>query len=87
MCEDNKSKITMNKYYVKLGDEIEFLPNNVRKKEISKVLLKGIVTKVLENSVIVDISKDRNYHKYYDHDHTVINHRKYKIIAGVSTNK
>lgn len=45
------------------------------------MLLQGIVKKVLANSVIFDIREDRNHVSYYENDHTVINQRKYKIIA------
>ncbi|PEJ58795.1 hypothetical protein CN692_07400 [Bacillus sp. AFS002410] len=85
MCENNKTIITMNKYYVKPGDEIEFTPkkNDFDKKNPNSV--KGIVTKVLSNSVIVDMRKDRNHRNYYDHDHTVINHNKYKILANMTS--
>ncbi|QKE75699.1 DUF2187 family protein [Arthrobacter citreus] len=75
----------MNKYYVKPGDEIEFTPkkDDLDKKNPNSV--KGIVTKVLSNSVIVDMRKDRNHRNYYDHDHTVINHKKYKILANMTS--
>ena len=84
MCKNNKTIITMNKYYVRLGDEIEFMPKEDKVKEIKPNLVKGIVTKVLSNSVIVDMRKDRNHRNYYEHDHTVINHKKYKILANIS---
>ncbi|WP_129688335.1 DUF2187 family protein [Gottfriedia acidiceleris] len=82
MCKNNKTIITMNKYYVRPGDEIEFTPKEDN--EIKPNLVKGIVTKVLSNSVIVDMRSDRTHRKYYEHDHTVINHKKYKILASIS---
>jgi len=45
------------------------------------ILLKGIVTKVMTNSVIVDMSNDKNHVGYYETEHTVVNHRRYKIIS------
>ncbi|XRG76971.1 DUF2187 family protein [Rossellomorea sp. GAMAL-10_SWC] len=84
MCKNNKTIITMNKYYVRPGDEIEFMPKEDKVKEIKPNLVKGIVTKVLSNSVIVDMRNDRNYGHYYEHDHTVISHKKYKILAPIS---
>ncbi|MEH7455097.1 DUF2187 family protein [Gottfriedia acidiceleris] len=84
MCKNNKTIITMNKYYVRPGDEIEFMPKEDKVKEIKPNLVKGIVTKVLSNSVIVDMRNDRNHGHYYEHDHTVINHKKYKILAPIS---
>ena len=77
----------MNKYYVKPGDEIEFMPLENKRREGKAKIVKGIVTKVLSNSVIVDMRKDQNYQKYYDHDHTVISHKKYKItVAALEKN-
>ncbi|MEH7613786.1 DUF2187 family protein [Gottfriedia acidiceleris] len=84
MCKNNKTIITMNKYYVRPGDEIEFMPKEDKEKEIKRKLVKGIVTKVLSNSVIVDMRNDRNHRYYYEHDHTVISHKKYKILAPIS---
>ncbi|PGS48442.1 DUF2187 family protein [Bacillus sp. AFS041924] len=84
MCKNNKPIITMNKYYVKPGDEIEFMAKEDKLNEIKQSLVKGIVTKVLSNSVIVDMRKDRNHRNYYEHDHTVISHKKYKILANLS---
>lgn len=84
MCKNNKTIITMNKYYVRPGDEIEFMPKEENVKEIKSNLVKGIVTKVLSNSVIVDMRNDRTHRNYYEHDHTVINHKKYKILASIS---
>ncbi|PFH90655.1 DUF2187 family protein [Bacillus sp. AFS088145] len=84
MCKNNKTIITMNKYYVRPGDEIEFMPKEDKVKEIKPNLVKGIVTKVLSNSVIVDMRNDRNHGHYYEHDHTVISHKKYKILAPIS---
>ncbi|UPM55548.1 DUF2187 family protein [Gottfriedia acidiceleris] len=82
MCKNNKTIITMNKYYVRPGDEIQFTPREAN--EIKPNLVKGIVTKVLSNSVIVDMRNDCTHRKYYEHDHTVINHKKYKILASIS---
>lgn len=67
---------------VKPGDEIEFMSIENKQKELMPMLLKGIVTKVMTNSVIVDMSNDKNHVLYYQTEHTVVNHRKYKIISA-----
>ncbi|WP_088070704.1 DUF2187 family protein [Gottfriedia luciferensis] len=64
---------------VKPGDIIEFMASQNKDKNIKPMLIQGTVKKVLANSVIVDMTGDHNHQKYYDFDHTVINHRKYKI--------
>ena len=43
--------------------------------------LKGIVEKVNENSVIVDLTYMDNYHELELNQRTVVNHKNYKIIA------
>ncbi|KIL45881.1 YkvS family protein [Jeotgalibacillus soli] len=43
--------------------------------------LRGIVEKVNENSVIVDLTIMDNYLELELEDKTVVNHKKYKIIA------
>jgi uncharacterized protein YkvS len=53
-----------------VGDLIEF-----------KGGLQGIVEKVNENSVIVDLTYMENYHELELNQRTVVNHKNYKIIA------
>ncbi|GIN19124.1 YkvS family protein [Siminovitchia fordii] len=53
----------------KVGDLIEF-----------KDGLRGIVEKVNENSVIVDLTYMDNYRELELEEKTVINHKNYKII-------
>jgi uncharacterized protein YkvS len=43
--------------------------------------LQGIVEKVNENSVIVDLTYMDNYHELELNQRTVVNHKNYKIIA------
>ncbi|MBM7704730.1 YkvS family protein [Metabacillus iocasae] len=43
--------------------------------------LKGIVEKVNENSVIVDLTYMSNYRELDLEQRTVVNHKNYKIIA------
>ncbi len=43
--------------------------------------LKGIVEKVNENSVIVDVTYMDNYRDYDLEQKTVVNHKNYKIIG------
>lgn len=43
--------------------------------------LKGIVEKVNENSVIVDLSYMENFRDLELEQRTVVNHKNYKIIA------
>lgn len=43
--------------------------------------LRGVVQKVNENSVIVDITIMQNYKELELEPLTVVNHKKYKIIA------
>ncbi|MFC3884357.1 YkvS family protein [Bacillus songklensis] len=43
--------------------------------------LQGIVEKVNENSVIVDLTYMENYHELDLNQRTVVNHKNYKIIA------
>ncbi|MFD1705716.1 YkvS family protein [Siminovitchia sediminis] len=54
----------------KVGDLIEF-----------KNGLRGIVEKINENSVIVDLTYMENYRELDLEEKTVINHRNYKIIT------
>ncbi|MBS4177312.1 YkvS family protein [Lederbergia citrea] len=42
--------------------------------------LQGIVEKVNENSVIVDLTYMENYRDYDLEEKTVVNHKNYKII-------
>ncbi|MBR2516439.1 DUF2187 family protein [Geobacillus sp.] len=53
----------------KVGDIIEF-----------KNRLRGIVEKVNENSVIVDLTYMKNYRELDLQERTVVNHKNYKII-------
>ncbi len=43
--------------------------------------LKGIVEKVNENSVIVDVTYMENYRDFELEQKTVVNHKNYKIIG------
>lgn len=43
--------------------------------------LKGIVEKVNENSVIVDVTYMENYRDFDLEQKTVVNHKNYKIIG------
>ncbi|MFD0049104.1 YkvS family protein [Actinomycetes bacterium NPDC127524] len=44
--------------------------------------LKGIVEKVNENSVIVDVTYMDNYRDYELEQKTVVNHKNYRIIQA-----
>lgn len=44
--------------------------------------LRGIVEKVNENSVIVDITIMENFHELEIEEKTVINHKRYKILTN-----
>ena len=44
--------------------------------------LQGIVEKVNENSVIVDITMMENFHELEMEEKTVVNHKRYKILKG-----
>ncbi|MER1955805.1 MAG: DUF2187 family protein [Solibacillus sp.] len=44
--------------------------------------LRGIVEKVNENSVIVDITIMQNFHELEMEEKTVINHKRYKILTN-----
>ena len=44
--------------------------------------LQGIVEKVNENSVIVDIKMMENFHEQKKKKKTVVNHKRYKILKG-----
>ncbi len=55
-----------------IGDIIEF-----------KEGLKGIVEKVNENSVIVDLTYMDNYRDLELESRTVINHKNYKIVTAI----
>ncbi|MEH7380669.1 DUF2187 family protein [Bacillus sp. JJ1533] len=55
-----------------IGDIIEFREG-----------LKGIVEKVNENSVIVDLTYMDNYRDLELESRTVVNHKNYKIIATI----
>ena len=59
----------------------------MKKAEIGNVIefregLKGIVEKVNENSVIVDLTYMKNYRELELEEKTVVNHKNYKIIQG-----
>jgi uncharacterized protein YkvS len=55
-----------------IGDVIEF-----------KEGLKGVVEKVNENSVIVDLTYMDNYRDLDLESRTVVNHKNYKIVTAV----
>lgn len=42
--------------------------------------LQGIVEKVNENSVIVDLTYMENFHELEIEEKTVVNHKRYKIL-------
>ena len=44
--------------------------------------IKGVVEKVNENSVIVDITNTDNFHDLEMDEKTVVNHKRYKILAN-----
>lgn len=44
--------------------------------------LRGIVEKVNENSVIVNITIMDNFHELELEEKTVVNHKRYKILAN-----
>ncbi|WP_201715188.1 YkvS family protein [Rossellomorea arthrocnemi] len=59
----------------------------MKKAEIGNVIefrdgLKGIVEKVNENSVIVDLTYMKNYRDLELEEKTVVNHKNYKIIEA-----
>ncbi len=63
----------------------------MKKAEVGNIIefregLQGIVEKVNENSVIVDLSYMMNYRDLDLEQRTVVNHKNYKIIKD-STNK
>lgn len=43
--------------------------------------LQGIVEKVNENSVIVNLTYMKNFHELDLHERTVVNHKNYKIVS------
>lgn len=47
--------------------------------------LQGIVEKVNENSVIVDLTIMKNFHELEIEEKTVVNHKRYKIIHSTKT--
>ena len=58
----------------------------MKKAEVGNIIefregLKGIVEKVNENSVIVDLSYMDNYRELDLEQRTVVNHKNYKIIT------
>ncbi|MEK5443569.1 MULTISPECIES: YkvS family protein [Fredinandcohnia] len=55
-----------------IGDVIEF-----------KEGLKGVVEKVNENSVIVDLTYMDNYRDLDLESRTVVNHKNYKIVTAI----
>lgn len=44
--------------------------------------LQGIVEKINENSVIVDITMMENFHELEMEEKTVVNHKRYKILKS-----
>ncbi|WAA13213.1 YkvS family protein [Fervidibacillus halotolerans] len=57
----------------------------MKKAEVGNVIefkdgLKGIVEKVYENSVIVDLTYMENYRELELEEKTVVNHKNYRII-------
>ncbi|MGG4167310.1 MAG: YkvS family protein [Bacillota bacterium] len=59
----------------------------MEKAEIGNVIefregLKGIVEKVNENSVIVDLTYMKNYRDLELEEKTVVNHKNYKIVEA-----
>lgn len=59
----------------------------MKKAEIGNVIefregLKGIVEKVNENSVIVDLTYMKNYRDFELEEKTVVNHKNYKIVEA-----
>ncbi|MFI8577246.1 MULTISPECIES: YkvS family protein [Rossellomorea] len=59
----------------------------MKKAEIGNVIefrkgLKGIVEKVNENSVIVDLTYMKNYRDLELEEKTVVNHKNYKIVEA-----
>jgi uncharacterized protein YkvS len=59
--------------------------HHMKKAEIGNVIefkegLKGVVEKVNENSVIVDLTYMKNYRELELEEKTVVNHKNYKII-------
>ena len=60
--------------------------NVMKKAEVGNIIefrdgLKGIVEKVNENSVIVDVTYMENYRDFELEQKTVVNHKNYKIIG------
>jgi uncharacterized protein YkvS len=58
----------------------------MKKAEVGNIIefregLKGIVEKVNENSVIVDVTYMDNYRDYDLEQKTVVNHKNYKVIG------
>ncbi|AST91454.1 MULTISPECIES: YkvS family protein [Sutcliffiella] len=58
----------------------------MKKAEVGNIIefregLKGVVEKVNENSVIVDLSYMDNYRELDLEQRTVVNHKNYKIIT------
>ncbi|CAN7452790.1 YkvS family protein [Rossellomorea sp. LjRoot5] len=59
----------------------------MKKAEIGNVIefregLKGIVEKVNENSVIVNLTYMKNYRELELEEKTVVNHKNYKIVEA-----
>ncbi|RDI47666.1 YkvS family protein [Falsibacillus pallidus] len=58
----------------------------MKKAEVGNVIefkdgLQGIVEKINENSVIVDLTYMKNYRELELEEKTVVNHKNYKIIG------
>lgn len=63
----------------------------MKKAEVGNIIefregLQGIVEKVNENSVIVDVTYMENYRDYDLEQKTVVNHKNYKIIKQWNDN-
>lgn len=59
----------------------------MKKAEVGNIIefrdgLQGIVEKVNENSVIVDLTYMDNYREMELEQRTVVNHKNYKIVKG-----
>ena len=57
----------------------------MKKAEVGNIIefrngLRGIVEKVNENSVIVDLTFMENFHELEMEEKTVVNHKNYKIV-------
>ncbi|MCG1020271.1 DUF2187 family protein [Sutcliffiella horikoshii] len=60
----------------------------MKKAEVGNIIefregLQGVVEKVNENSVIVDLTYMNNYRDLELEQRTVVNHKNYKIVKGL----